>query len=64
MASLSRKLNFLLFFFAAACTTIAKREPCVFPFIYDGVEYDKCTSTDAEGVITNFTIGRDEQRRC
>ena len=33
----------------AACTTLSssKREPCVFPFVYDGVEYNECTSTDA-----------------
>ena len=36
-------------YISAACTTLSssKPEPCVFPFVYDGVEYNECTSVDA-----------------
>ena len=38
-----------LHYISAACTTLSssKPEPCVFPFVYDGVEYNECTSVDA-----------------
>ncbi len=37
----------------AACWTIGSdSEPCTFPFSYNGIEYDQCTSADAaEGAV-------------
>lgn len=39
--------------FSGPCKTIGSEgEACVFPFIYEGIEYDGCTSTHAaEGAV-------------
>ena len=43
----------IFWWFTASCGTLgADSEPCVFPFVYEGVKYDKCTSTHAaEGAV-------------
>ena len=41
------------FSFTESCKTLGTdSEPCVFPFIYEGVRYNQCTSQDAaEGAV-------------
>ena len=37
----------------AVCTTLSPEnpEPCVFPFRYDGIDYNECTSVDAASPV-------------
>ena len=46
-------INILLTFLPESCKTLGTdSEPCVFPFIYEGVRYNQCTSQDAaEGAV-------------
>ena len=41
------------FMILAVCTTLSpdNPEPCVFPFRYDGVDYNECTSVDAANPV-------------
>ena len=46
-------INILLTILPESCKTLGTdSEPCVFPFIYEGVRYNQCTSQDAaEGAV-------------
>lgn len=44
-----------------SCRTISSRrksQPCIFPFSYNGFEYDRCTLVDALDLWTSLGVGR------